>query len=262
MSVYLWVAAYAFRRHAAYPLGAVAEAVTNTAFGFLRAYVVLALWHARPELGGYTAADAVAYCFVTQAMIGPMQLFQTLELTHRIRTGDVAIDMHRPVDLQGWWLADDLGRAASTLLLRSLLPMAAGMLAFDLRLPGPAGWAAFAAAVLLAVLASFAIRYLWALAVFWLDDDRGIASLALVLSMFFSGLVLPLVAFPGPLGGLARALPWAAVIQVPADVFLGRHTGAGLLGAYVFALAWALALLAAGRWLTGRARHRLVINGG
>ncbi|HEX2316138.1 MAG TPA: ABC-2 family transporter protein [Thermomonospora sp.] len=262
MSVYPWVAAYAFRRHASYPLGATAEAVTNTVFGFVRAWIVLALWTARPALGGYDAADAVTFCFLTQALIGPVQIFGGLELTQRIRSGDVAIDLHRPVDLQGWWLADDLGRAACTLLLRGALPMAAGAVAFDLRLPGAAGWAAFAVAVALAVVTGFGLRYLVALAMFWLHDDRGLQAVALVLSLFFSGMILPLVAFPGWLGTLAEALPWAALIQVPADVFLGRHEGLGLLAAYGFQALWAAVLLGAGRLLTGAARRRLVIHGG
>ncbi|MFC5753470.1 ABC transporter permease [Actinomadura rugatobispora] len=262
MGVFPWVAWYAFRRHTAYPLGAVAEAVTNTVFGFIRAYILIALWNERPSLGGYEVADAVTFCFLTQALIGPVQLFGGLELTERIRSGDVAIDLHRPVDLQGWWLADDLARAVAALLLRGGPPLAAGAVVFELRFPGPWGLAAFSLALLLAVLVGFGLRYLVALAMFWLHDDRGLQSVSLILAMFFSGLILPLVAFPGWLGGFAQATPWAALIQVPADVFLGKHTGTGLVEALAFQAAWAVALLAAGRALTLAVRRRLVIHGG
>ena len=46
-----------------------------------------------------------------------------------------------------------------------------------------------------------------------------------MLSLFFSGMILPLVVFPGWLGELARATPWAATLQVPIDVWLGRNPG-------------------------------------
>lgn len=262
MGVLPWAWWFGFRRHTAYPLGALAEAVTNTAFGFMRAYVLLALWAARPALGGYDAADAVTFCFITQALIGPVQIFGGMDLTERIRTGDVAIDLHRPVGLQGWWLADDLGRAAAALLLRGGPPLLAGALVFPLTVPGPAGCAAFAAAVVLAAVVSFALRYLVALSTFWAHDHRGPEAVALVLALFFSGMILPLVVFPGALGAAAMALPWAALIQVPADVFLGRRTGAGLLGALGFQAGWALVLLAAGALLTRAARRRLVVHGG
>ena len=262
MSVLPWVWWYGFRRHTAYPLGSVTESVTNTVFGFMRAYVLLALWEVRPSLGGYDAADAVTFCFITQALIGPVQIFGGMDLTERIRSGDVAIDLHRPAGLQGWWLADDLGRAAASLVLRAGPPLLAGALVFPFSWPGPAGLAAFAAAVPLAAAVSFGLRYLVAMAMFWLHDDRGLHAVTLVMSLFFSGMILPLVVFPGALGAVAQALPWAAQIQVPADVFLGRYTGAELLGALGFQAAWAAVLLGAGALLTRAARRKLVVHGG
>ncbi|NEA22436.1 MULTISPECIES: ABC-2 family transporter protein [Actinomadura] len=262
MGVLPWVWWYGFRRHTAYPLGSLTESLTNTVFGFMRAYVLLALWEVRPSLGGYDAADAVTFCFITQALIGPVQIFGGMDLTERIRNGDVAIDLHRPVGLQGWWLADDLGRAAGSLLLRAAPPLLAGALVFPFRAPAPANLAAFAVAVVLAVTVGFGLRYLVALGMFWLHDDRGLQAVTLVMSLFFSGMILPLVVFPGRLGDAALALPWAAQIQVPADVFLGRHTGAGILGALAFQAAWAAALLAAGALLTRAARRKLVVHGG
>ncbi|WP_067471475.1 ABC transporter permease [Actinomadura hibisca] len=262
MGVLPWVAWYAFRRHTAYPVSALAEALSNVAFGFIRAYILIALWRVRPSLGGYDVTDAVTFCFLTQALIGPVQIFGGMELSERIRSGAVAVDLHRPVDLQGWWLADDLARAAATLLLRAGPPLLAGALLFPLRTPGPGLLAAFLLSTLLAVLVGFGLRYLGALAVFWVHDDRGLNAVQLVLSMFFSGMIVPLVIFPGALGEVARALPWAALVQVPADVFLGKRTGADLAAALGFQAAWAAALLLAGRALTAAARRKLVIHGG
>ncbi|MFA1550384.1 ABC transporter permease [Actinomadura chokoriensis] len=262
MGVLPWVWWYGFRRHTAYPLGSLAESLTNTMFGFMRAYVLLALWQVKPSLGGYDATDAVTFCFITQALIGPVQVFGGMELTERIRNGDVAIDLYRPVGLQGWWLADDLGRAAGALALRAVPPLLAGALVFPFRAPAPAHLAAFALAFVLAVTVSFGLRYLVALGMFWLHDDRGLSGVTLVMSLFFSGMILPLVVFPGRLGTVAQALPWAAQIQVPADVFLGRHSGPGLLGALAFQALWAVLLLGAGALLTRAARRKLVVHGG
>lgn len=261
MRPYVWVAVYAFRRYSAYRAAALSAAFTNTIFGFLRAGVLVALWRARPALGGYDVTDAVTFSFLTQALIEPMRIFGgSLDLTERIRTGDVSIDLHRPVDLQGWWLADDAGRVAFAVFSRAAPPLAAGGLAVQLRWPSPGRWAAFAVAVLLGWLVSFGLRYLISLAVFWLHDDRGVHAVSLVTTMFFSGMIVPLVVFPGLLGQVAHALPWSALVQLPADVFLGRRTD--LLAVYGFQAAWAVALLAAGRLLTFAARRRLVIHGG
>ncbi len=261
MGLYVWIAAYAFRRYSTYRVAALSATFTNTIFGFLRAGVLIALWHARPSLGGYDVTDAVTFSFLTQALIEPVRVFGgSLDLTERIRSGDVAIDLHRPADLQGWWLADDLGRSAFAIISRGTLPMIGGALVFSLRWPSSATWAAFAVSALLAMLVSFGLRYLVSMAVFWLHDDRGVHAISMVTTMFFSGMIVPLVVFPGPLGEVARVLPWAALIQMPADVFLGKRTD--LLTVYAFQAAWAAGLLVAGRLVTSAARRRLVINGG
>ncbi|MEV4160770.1 ABC transporter permease [Nonomuraea dietziae] len=240
---------------------AVAGAFTNSVFGILRAYVLIALWQARPGLAGYDVIDAVTFCFITQAFIGPMQLFGGgLTIPERIRSGDIALDLVRPASLQACSLAEDLGRAAYLLLVRGIPPTMLGALMFGIVFPTGAGqWAAFLASFLLAVLVSFAWRYLVALSVCWLTDDRGIATVSLVLTTFFSGMMVPLSIFPGWLGDLASALPWAAMVQVPADVYLGK---ADVADALAFQALWAAVLLGLGALATQAIRHKVVIQGG
>ncbi|MEU7893917.1 ABC-2 family transporter protein [Nonomuraea sp. NPDC049152] len=240
---------------------ALAGAFTNSVFGILRAYVLIALWQARPGLAGYDVIDAVTFCFITQAFIGPMQLFGGgLTIPERIRTGDIALDLVRPASLQAWSLSEDLGRAAYLFLVRGVPPTIIGALVFGIVVPSGRGqWAAFAVSFALGVLVSFAWRYLVALSVCWLADDRGVATVSLVLTTFFSGMMLPLTIFPGWLGELATALPWAAMVQVPADVYLGK---AGFLDAVPFQALWAAALLALGALGTQAIRHKVVIQGG
>ncbi|MEI5103199.1 ABC-2 family transporter protein [Streptomyces sp. PmtG] len=264
--LYAAVAGGNFRRFATYRMATLAGVFTNTVFGVILAYTYIALWEERPGLGGYDQAQALTYVWLGQALLMTVAAmgggFEE-ELINRIRTGDVAIDLHRPVDLQAWWLAGDLGRAAFHLLGRGVVPMTCGALLFQLALPtNPLTWLATLVAVFLGVVVSFALRFLVALSAFWLMDGAGMAQMSWIAGMFFSGMLLPLNVFPGTLGEIARALPWSALLQVPADVFLGKHTGAGLLWTYAFQAAWAAGLLAAGRLLQGLATRRVVVQGG
>lgn len=264
--VYAVVAAGGFRRYATYRIATAAGVFTNTVFGFIMAYTYTALWDERPQLGGYDMSQALTYVWLGQALLMTCAMmgggFED-ELMERIRTGDIAVDLYRPIDLQLWWMAGDLGRAAFHLLGRGIVPMLLGSLAFDLALPtSPGIWPAFLVSVVLGVVVSFAIRYLVALSAFWLMDGAGAAQIAFLAGMFFSGLLLPLNLFPGLLGEVARVLPWSALLQVPADVFLGRHTGWGLVRAYGFQAGWALALLLVGRLVQSAATRRVVVQGG
>ncbi|MEU4348724.1 ABC-2 family transporter protein [Streptomyces sp. NPDC023838] len=266
MRLYVVVAAGGFRRHTTYRIATAAGLFTNTVFGAIMAYTYMALWDARPRLGGYDQPEALTYVWLGQALIMTVAMmgggFED-ELIERIRTGDIAIDLYRPADLQLWWLTGDVGRAAFHFLGRGLVPLAFGALAFDLALPAePWTWLAFLLAVFLGVLVSFSIRYLVALSAFWLLDGAGMAQMAWLGGVFFSGMLLPLNVFPGALGEVARALPWSALLQIPADVLLGRHTGWGLARAYGFQLGWAALLLGTGRLLQAAATRRVVVQGG
>lgn len=264
--LYLAIARGAFRRYSTYRAATLAGAFTNTAFGFILAYTFLALWRARPGLGGYDTSQAVTYIWVSQSLLVTVAVwgggFQD-DVQERFRTGDIAVDLYRPVDFLGWWLATDLGRAGFHLLARGLAPMAAGMLVFHLRLPhSPVTWPAFLLSVLLAVVVSFGLRYLVSLAGFWLHDSDGVRAVMLVVAMFFSGMLLPLGLFPAGLREAAQLMPWAALIQVPTDLFLERRTGAAALGSIGFQLLWAALLLAAGRAAQLLATRKVVVQGG
>ncbi|MEV6393832.1 ABC-2 family transporter protein [Streptomyces sp. NPDC051907] len=266
MRLYAVVAAGGFRRYATYRVATAAGVFTNTVFGFIMAYTYIALWDERPQLGGYDLSQALTYVWLGQALLMTCAMmgggFED-ELIERIRTGDIAVDLYRPADLQLWWMASDLGRAAFHLLGRGIAPMVLGALAFDLALPGnPLTWIAFLVSVALGVVVSFAIRFLVGLCAFWLMDGAGVMQICWLAGLFFSGMLLPLNLFPGALGEVARALPWSSLLQVPADVFLGKHTGWGLVQAYAFQAGWALALLAAGRALQSAATRRVVVQGG
>ena len=263
MRVYLTAARLSLRRFLAYRSSAAAGVFTNTVFGCIRAFVLIALWKQKPEINGWDLSDAVTYAFATQALISPMGIFlSTTELGPRIRSGDVAVDLYRPVDFQAWWFALDLGRALGAGVLRSAPPVLFGLLLFPVSLPlDPLRWAEFAVCCALGYVVSFALRYAASLVAFWTMDERGVTSILTAAGMFCSGLIIPLTIMPGLLGTVVKGTPWAAIIQMPISVLLGTQSG-GFGYAVVFAGLWALGLLAFGRLLTAAARQKVVVQGG
>jgi ABC-2 type transport system permease protein len=264
--LYVAVAARAFRRYSTYRAATLAGIFTNSVFGVIYSYAYLALWAANPDAGGYDAVDAVTYVWLGQALLMTVAVWgggTTDDLLERIRSGDVAIDLYRPVGLVGWYLAGDLGRACYHLLTRGLAPLVVGLTLFELTLPPSAANAvAFLVSVPLAVTISFALRFLVACTAFWLLDASGVKVLSGAVAIFFSGMMLPLVLFPGWLGTLAEALPWAGFMQVPADLWIGRHQGTEVLAALGFQVLWIAVLLAGCHLVLAAATRKVVVQGG
>jgi ABC-2 type transport system permease protein len=264
--LYAAVAGRSFRRFSTYRTATLAGVFTNSVFGVIYSYAYLALWHQRPGAGGYDATDAVTYVWIGQALLMTVALWgggTTDDLAERIRTGDVAIDLYRPVGLIGWYLAGDLGRAAYHVLARGVLPTILGLLLFRITLPGSAAAAlGFVLSLPLAVVTSFAIRFLVACTAFWLLDQSGVRMLSGVLAIFLSGMTLPLVIFPEPLRSIALALPWASYLQTPADIWLGHRTGIGILDGLAVQVLWIAVLLALCHVVLGAATRKVVVQGG
>lgn len=263
MRLYLELARRGYRRYAAYPAATAAGVFTNTIFGFMQAYILLALFRHREEIGGYDASDTVTYVWLTQALLAPLAIFGWNELALRIRSGDIATDLSRPLDVQVGGLAFDFGRALYHALFRGLPPLAVGALVFGLTTPvSVAGWLAFAACFALAVAISYAFRFLYNLPAFWLLHFRGPALIALLLAWFFSGLFIPVRFFPDWLENAAYATPFPMMLQTPVDVFVGAVAGTELLLILGAQVAWLAVLLAAGRLVFAVGVRRVVIQGG
>ncbi len=262
--LYVAVATRAFRRYSTYRAATLSGIFTNSVFGIIYSYAYLALWQANPTAGGYDAQDAVTYVWIGQALLMTIALWgggSTDDLAERIRTGDIAIDIYRPVGIVGWYLATDLGRAAFHLLTRGIGPTLVGFVLFGISLPSsPLIAGAFALSLVLAIVVSFAIRFLVASTAFWLLDQSGVKVMSGAFAIFFSGLMLPLVLFPGWLGTVARTLPWASYVQVPADIWLGKR--ADLASALGFQVFWAVVLLAACHGVLHLAMRKVVVQGG
>ncbi len=130
--------------------------MTNGFFGLLRAYIIIALFGARPAVAGYSIGDAITYTGLAQALIAYIALWGWWDLIRSIRTGEVASDLSRPLDYYGYWCAQDCGRAAAQLLVRGLPIMVLYAIFFHISLPPTLHhWLALLTSLGLALLVSF-----------------------------------------------------------------------------------------------------------
>lgn len=240
-----------------------AGVITNTVFAFIYAAVFEAVHDTAGTIGGVSAAETVTYVFVAQGFLMMTGAFGDPEISERIKTGDIAADLYRPVDFQLWWLAHDLGKGAFHLLGRGVPPVLVGVVALSISLPtDPGATALFAVATLNGMILAFGLRFLANLTGFWLLDARGIVTLGVIAQSFLAGHIVPLYFLPEPLQTIVRLTPFAGITAHPVEIWLGVHDGptvAALIGGQVV---WIVVLLGAGRLVLGAARRRLVIQGG
>jgi ABC-2 type transport system permease protein len=255
-----------FRRYATYRQATVAGAFTNTVFGFLRCYVLLAVAAAatggRPA--GYDREQLATFVWMGQGLLTVVALWGWSDLADRIRSGDVVAELLRPVNPVISYLAPDLGRAGYAVLTRFVPPFVVGAIFFDLYVPQR--WFTvplFAMSVALAVVCSFACRFLVNATAYWLHDARGPLMFWTLSSGVLAGLYFPLRFLPD---GLAVTLwvvtPMPSLLQTPLDVLIERDPPALQAGLVALQAVWAAILLTTCRIVQRRAERKLVVHGG
>lgn len=253
-----------FRRETTYTLAMFAGLFTNVVFGFIRSAILFAaIDSAGGTLAGYTIDTVSAYVWLSQGLIGAVMLTGTAEIGERVRTGDVAVDFVRPVDVQAAHLATDLGRAAYTLIPRGVPSVLVGALTVGLAMPATAlPYVLGAVSITLAVALSFLCRYAVNLTGFWIVETRGVTNLFTVTYGFLSGLYVPVHLFPDWLATVAAATPFPSILQSPIDVVSGRVVGADALRVIAVQLAWVAGVAVLGQLLTRAGRRKLEVQGG
>ena len=263
--IFLALAKAGFRRYSTYRQATLAGIFTNSVFGFLRCYVLLAVTAgAGGTVAGYQGAQLVAYVWIGQGMLATIGLWEDMGLATRIRTGEVVSDLLRPVHPIVAYLATDLGRASFAVLTRFAAPVVVGVIAFDFYAPRHLVTYPLAAlSVALAVVVCFGCRFIVQSTTFWLMDGRGPQIAWTIASGVLGGMYFPLRFLPS---GVATTLwlgtPFPSLMQTPLDIACERVTDARAAGLVAIQLAWVVVILAAARAVQRRAERKLVVQGG
>ncbi len=253
-----------FRRHATYRQATAAGAFTNTVFGFLKVYVLLAVVGAGGSAVGYDREQLVTFVWVAQGLLSIVLMWSWTDLADRIRSGDVVTDLLRPLPPVVSYLAEDLGRAGHAALTRFVIPVVVGALVFGFHVPGR--WFTvplFLLSVLLATVSSFCCRFLINATAYWLADARGPMILWGLASSVLAGLYFPIRFLPEPVVVvLWLATPFPGLMQTPLDVLVERDPAPLQCGLVAVQVVWTAVLLTACHRVQRRAERKLVVQGG
>lgn len=253
-----------FRRQSAYLAAAFGGLAANVTFGFLKAAVLTAtVAAAGGSLRGYDAGQMLAYVWVSQAMLGLVNVYGRDVLGERIRSGDVVVDFLRPLDLQLAGLATYLGERSFSLLPRGIPTFLVGLVVTGMALPASAApWLVGAVSVALGMCLSYLLIYALNILGFWLVETRGVQVLYMAVAGLFSGLYVPVAIFPGWLETIARLTPFPSMLMTPVDVLTGRVVGLDSVQAVAVQLVWIAVVGCAGHLLTRAGRRHLEVQGG
>jgi ABC-2 type transport system permease protein len=184
-------------------------------------------------------------------------------MMEKVRTGQIAMDLIKPLDFHLHMLARNVGEVLFFLIVLGLPCFVFGHLLLGLRLPPDLQHGLlFLISLVLAYLVLFSLSFLLGLLplfairvdnVFWAYNS---------VVRFFSGSLVPLWLFPAALAKIAALLPFQAVFAIPLTIYIGKLPVSEIGASMGLQLFWVAALMGIGRLLWNRAHSMLVMQGG
>jgi ABC-2 type transport system permease protein len=264
MRLYRELARRAFQQQLTYRAAALAGIFTNGIFGVMIAAVYLALYRStgsgNDSVGGLDSSQTMTWVWLNQSLLMTVYMWGWWEVVRAIQSGAIAMELLKPYDYFSFWLSRDLGRALAHMGMRGLPTFAIGLTLFDVQMPETVPrFLAFVLSVVLAVTASFCLRFISNLFGFWVLDFRGIAMMYAAIVNLFSGMLIPLTFFPGPIESVANLLPFRAIMMIPSEIYLGERVAWNGLLIQAF---WIVVLVFASQRLMRLGERHLVVQGG
>jgi ABC-2 type transport system permease protein len=252
-----------FRALLQYRAAALAGLGTQIFWGFVHMMIFAAFYASSTAAQPMQLEQVITYIWLKQALLLLLPWRPDPDVEAMVRTGNVAYELARPVDLYWLWYARALAMRTAPALLRCIPMVVLALLVFGMELPAtPSRAAAFLASVAVAVLLSAALTALLSISLLFTVDGRGVQGLTTSIVNAFSGALAPLPFFPEWFQTIADVLPFRGLMDIPFRLYLGHIPVDALWGALAHQLAWTAALVVAGRALLQRAVRRMVVQGG
>lgn len=220
------VAVVAYKEWSAYRTHSMVSIFVGPVYFAVQYFIWTALYSSSPP-GNMTLEQVLSY-YGAVALIGYLTMdFADWNLQMLVRTGRFLTFNLRPMHHRLYALSQKLGHRVLGFFFEFIPCFLIFQFVFKINMiPERIFWTALS--IGLAFLMTFYINYSIGLTAFWLVQASGIRQVFQALAGLMSGMIIPLSFFPRPLQILLFFLPFQYTGYVPAMVFTGSYSIAGI----------------------------------
>ena len=251
----------AFAREATYRM----EVFTEIGSLIIRVYLLRSIWTAL-YAQNFAPANLPLHSMITYATVALLmslilEVDGTRLIREKLREGTIATDLMKPISVPAYFFSDGFGQT----LLHALLVIPSllfALLLVHIDVPSAPVFGMFLLTFAIGYLVNFFVNFLMNMVAFWTLETFAIQLIVRWVSDLLSGQIIPLTFFPGILGRIVFALPFAAIYSTPLLIYVGIIKPDAYLRFVLIQLLW-LALFSVLSWAVWQAAsRRVVIQGG
>lgn len=208
--------------------------------------VMMAVWLSLAEegpVGGYTAADFVAYYLLALYVREMTVVWVAWDLDNDIRHGDLSIKLLHPLNPIHEYIAFNLSdKILRIVVLTPLVFIVARLVPGVTYALTLSNIVLFLFALAMAWFLRYMLQYVMGLLAFWISQALTLMDIQWMLTLLFGGTVAPIALLPEPLHTLARVLPFRFMLSFPVELLQGRLAPGEIAEGFVIGFGWVVML--------------------
>jgi ABC-2 type transport system permease protein len=246
-----------------YRAASLAGSCTQLFWGIIQVMIFHAFYGPTSDAEPISLNQAISFIWIGQGLLQLLPWGLDKEIEGQIKSGNVAYELVRPLDLYSLWFMRSLAIRLVPTLMRCAPIFIIGGWFLGLKAPvsGEAG-IAFLFSVIFALLLSTSITTVVIISLFWTLSGEGIQRLLPNCAALFSGMVVPLPLFPNWAQPFLNVQPFRGVMDIPCRLYTGVIPASHAIYYLGFQLAWTAVFVLWGRFLMKKALRQFVIQGG
>ena len=245
-------------------------AITGSLVGIFWAIVEVVIYrvfymYGHPPTDGLTLTQVISYAWLGQVLFMLQPMSVDGDILTKITSGDVGVELCRPLDLYGHWFAKTAAgrlsgwiRGVITLVVGLLVPMGWG-------LGAPASWEGFCLFVV-SVFCAFLLCASYGMLItavrVGLTWGEGPTWMLLLLGGVLSGGYLPLQLWPQALQGILLLQPFAGYMDIPLRLYMGSMPLSQAGWALLLQVVWTAVFIVLGKAIMQRKIRNVIVQGG
>lgn len=205
-------------------VGAIVRFVGNIIYLIIIYYLWKAIFDSSPTdvVNGMTFTDTMIYLVLASSLFSTMEMFVTWQMGYSVQSGDIVLDLLRPIRYEMYYLFLFSGNTLVSVLL-NLLPtmiivwfITGGGFALSINL------LFFAIAVILGTILNFYINFIVGTICFYTESVWGVNKMKEVVVALLSGASIPLAFFPEFFQKIVYCLPFQAIYNTPLTLLINN----------------------------------------
>ena len=222
-----------------------------------------AIFKSSERVAGYTVGEAITYMGIAWLLRSAFNTQTDRLIGSRVRSGDIALDLMRPIYYPALVFWQGLGRSIGRAVIISIPLVIFTAIVLDVSPPKDFdNWAFFVASIAIGYLMTFSIYLLVGVAAFFIEYNVELSWTVDMTVRLLAGLLIPLDFFPVKIATVLLYSPFRYIYFLPIQVYLGRVPAGETVPALLTGVLWLTVMLTLGHVLYVIGARRLTIQGG